>query len=299
MSAFIKILVPIDFSPHSLAAAQYAATISRDLSASVVLAHVVTPIRLFPHGSPVNIPEIASTQRQVAEGELDRVFRETFGGRSNIEIVVTFGDVHAELLRIAAEKNADLVVMGTRGRRNPGRWFLGSTTESILRSVHAPILTVSHGDQARPPAAKFSRILYATDFSESSSALEVLSAKLAKAFDASLTVMNVIEYHDFILWAGTLVQLKDSDRTTIVDDTRKRLDELVKPWKTEGLKIETVVTEGKPYQKILEYADTHDVDLIVLNLQGKSMIERAALGSTAERVVRLANVPVLSVPVRA
>jgi nucleotide-binding universal stress UspA family protein len=72
----------------------------------------------------------------------------------------------------------------------------------------------------------------------------------------------------------------------------------MKQTNSSGLHIESVVAEGKPYQKILQYVDQHDVDLIVLNLQGKSLMERAALGSTAERVVRLANVPVLSVPVR-
>jgi nucleotide-binding universal stress UspA family protein len=61
--------------------------------------------------------------------------------------------------------------------------------------------------------------------------------------------------------------------------------------------IEVAILEGKPYEQILRFADDHGIDIIVLNLQSKGILERAFLGSTAERVVRLAHMPVLSVPV--
>jgi nucleotide-binding universal stress UspA family protein len=61
--------------------------------------------------------------------------------------------------------------------------------------------------------------------------------------------------------------------------------------------VEALVLEGKPFSRILEFAQSRDMDLIVLNLQSKGILERAFLGSTAERVVRLAQIPVLSIPV--
>lgn len=55
--------------------------------------------------------------------------------------------------------------------------------------------------------------------------------------------------------------------------------------------------EGKPFEKLLKIANEQHIDIIVINLQSKTMLERAFLGSTAERVVRLAHIPVLSIPV--
>jgi nucleotide-binding universal stress UspA family protein len=60
--------------------------------------------------------------------------------------------------------------------------------------------------------------------------------------------------------------------------------------------IEFLVVEGKPYEKILQTASDHAAGIIVMNLESKSTLERALIGSTAERVVRLSSIPVLSVP---
>jgi nucleotide-binding universal stress UspA family protein len=266
---------------------------------SVVLAHVVPSIKAFPYAFPMNSPEVELSQRGLAETELRKLAGDVFGPAAGVEIVVDAGDIHEQLLRIVEEKKADLVIMGTQGRRNLGRWFLGSVTERLLRKVPVPILTVSHSGEPKEHdvPSSLNDVLYATDLSDQSPAVAALAAGIAAAFGARLTIMNALEYQDFLLWGGTLVQLSEADRTTIVDDTKARLDELVKKVNKPGLKVDTVVTEGKAYQKILQYAEQNNVGLIVLNLQGKSLIERAALGSTAERVVRLAKAPVLSVPI--
>ena len=68
--------------------------------------------------------------------------------------------------------------------------------------------------------------------------------------------------------------------------------------RTGGLEIrmESIVVEGVPFRQITETARFENRDLIVVNLHSKSAVERAFLGSTAERVIRAATVPVLSVP---
>ena len=61
--------------------------------------------------------------------------------------------------------------------------------------------------------------------------------------------------------------------------------------KPPDMEIQSAVLEGKPYEEILRFSQDRGMDIIVLNLQSKGMLERAFLGSTAERVVRLAHVP--------
>ena len=70
---------------------------------------------------------------------------------------------------------------------------------------------------------------------------------------------------------------------------------VVEKAKFAGLEAESVILKGSPAEKILDFADEHDIDLIVVGSLGKSGIERFALGSVSEKVVRHAKVPVLVV----
>jgi nucleotide-binding universal stress UspA family protein len=69
--------------------------------------------------------------------------------------------------------------------------------------------------------------------------------------------------------------------------------------KPSDVPIDSEMVEGKPFEKILEIAENRAMDIIVINMQSKTILQRAFLGSTAERVVRLANVPVLSISIAA
>ena len=61
-------------------------------------------------------------------------------------------------------------------------------------------------------------------------------------------------------------------------------------------RVRLELVQGVPYVRILDMAEKEKLDIIILNTHGKSVIERALVGSTAERVIRGAHIPVLSVP---
>jgi nucleotide-binding universal stress UspA family protein len=215
----------------------------------------------------------------------------------NLQTIVKIGDIEKELLGIVNDESVDLVVMGTHGRRNLGRWFIGSVTEHMLRHVPVPVLTVSHVEAEELPIrlVPMDRILYATDLAESSSIGLKYAIELARGVGAQLTVMHVVDDEDRMLWGPAVIAYLD--RLKVVEELRKKLDDLVKQEQTPGVQIQALLVEGKPFRKIVEIAEDRSMDLIVLNLQSKSMVERAILGSTAERVVRTAHIPVLSIPV--
>jgi nucleotide-binding universal stress UspA family protein len=79
----------------------------------------------------------------------------------------------------------------------------------------------------------------------------------------------------------------------------ERLSKLVALVSNGSVPITTVVADGVPYEAINRISEQNHADLIVINLQGKGMLERALLGTTAERVIRTAHVPVLSLPLPA
>ncbi len=73
------------------------------------------------------------------------------------------------------------------------------------------------------------------------------------------------------------------------------LSELPKPAPTENMTVFRVLRHGTPYAEILEYAREQDIDLIVLGTEGRTGLRHALLGSVAEKVVRTASCPVLTV----
>jgi hypothetical protein len=90
---------------------------------------------------------------------------------------------------------------------------------------------------------------------------------------------------------GPAVVYPENERIKLTEELRKRLEDHVGRGKPPGMQIETVLVEGKPFSKILEIAENRNMDVIVLNLQSRSALERAFLGSTAEQVVRFARTP--------
>ena len=109
-----------------------------------------------------------------------------------------------------------------------------------------------------------------------------------------MTVVHVIDDGDFWFWGPAFLAYLDRDK--LAQQAGKKLDDLIGQEQSSGIKIEGLIVEGKPFRKIIEIAEDRGMDLIVLNLQSKGVLERALLGATAERVVRVAHTPVLCIP---
>jgi glycine betaine transporter len=145
-AAVTRILVPVDFSPHSERAVQYAATLADRLGASLKLIHVVEdPYASGAWSSEVftpNIPElldtlIADSRRRLAA--LKEVLVRD-GQRAEIEVIK--GNSADSIVEHAKEGRFDLIVMGTHGRRGVAHAILGSVAERVVRTAGCPVLTV-------------------------------------------------------------------------------------------------------------------------------------------------------------
>jgi nucleotide-binding universal stress UspA family protein len=294
MIEFKTILVPVDFSDTSRKAVNYGLTLALHFNAKLFLAHIV------PYSSaPTQTHDVETQQCETARREIQSLIPAEYRSRIGIETIVKIGNIDSELLGIVRDQSVDLIVMGTHGRRYLGRWFIGSVTERLLRKAPVPLLTMSHLDAEsaiEPGPVELKRILYATDLPDNSSNGLRYAIKLARTLGAALTVIHAVDHANFIYWAGATAGYLQEQLTKFVQERRRTLSELVTHEETAGLHIETLVVEGKPFKEILRVAEDRAMDIIVLNLQSKGILERAFLGSTAERVVRLSHIPVLSVP---
>jgi nucleotide-binding universal stress UspA family protein len=283
-----NILVPVDFSAASKRAVNYGVSMALALETRLVLAHIAA---------------YDSAAYDKAKADLLQLIPPDCRDRLNFEIIVKAGDVQSELLGIIDEKTIELVVMGTHGRSFFERLLLGSVTEGMLRKLHVPVLTVSHPDGEKgiqaPGIVSLRRILYATDLGVGAEKGLDLSIRLARGMEASVMVVHVIQSLDIASHAMETAGLLPEDGDEVRRQAEDRLGRMITLVSDGSVPISTVVTDGVPYETINAVAAKHLADLIVINVQNKGRLERAVLGKTAERVVRTAAVPVLSLPLPA
>jgi nucleotide-binding universal stress UspA family protein len=141
-----KILLPTDFSGCANYALPYAAAIARAAGATIVCVHVVEPIvpavGYSGLAEPMPIADMSDQLEDSAERELPALAEcEEFDGLT-VEEVIVHGDAAAEIVRVAAEREVDLIVVSSHGRTGLGRIIFGSTAEAVVRHASCPVLVV-------------------------------------------------------------------------------------------------------------------------------------------------------------
>lgn len=142
---------------------------------------------------------------------------------------------------------------------------------------------------------KMRSILFPTDFSEFSLYALDYAVSFAEQYGARLLVMHVVDIflHDPAYFAPYV-----PDRAMFAgyeQNARARLEEIVRKRVPAGLKTELIIKEGRAFVEIVRTAKEKEADMIVIATHGRSGISHAMFGSTAEKVVRKAPCPVLSI----
>ena len=153
--SFKRILCAVDFSECSIAALKYALALADGAVARVTVVNVVewTPIGYDPLvGPPTDLVGYRMAVENASRERLHNAVAESNLKGIAIEEIVTSGKPHHEVLRIAAEQDSDLIVLGIHGRNPVNRMLFGSTAEPVVRRAECPVLTV-RADAARKIAA--------------------------------------------------------------------------------------------------------------------------------------------------
>ena len=141
-----KILLPTDFSECANYALSYAASLARKFEASIICVHVIEPVMpavgYTGLTEPLPIADLSEQLEESAERELPKIGECDDCAGLEIEEVIVHGDASAEIVRVAEERNVDLIVIASHGRTGLGRILFGSTAESIVRHAPCPVLVV-------------------------------------------------------------------------------------------------------------------------------------------------------------
>lgn len=138
------------------------------------------------------------------------------------------------------------------------------------------------------------QILVPTDFSETSDVAAKYARALALAFNADLHLMHVLE-NPYVSYDPLSFAPPDNFFEELEAQTRGRLVRLLTDWEPLHPHVDVVTSRGSAFLEILRYAKEHSIDLIVLGTHGRGPIAHMLMGSVAEKIVRKAPCPVLTV----
>jgi len=143
------------------------------------------------------------------------------------------------------------------------------------------------------PMIRLKQILVPIDFSPQSERASDYGLTLARKFGATVHLLHVIE--DPVVYLPMYESYPVPSRQQFETYAQERLDNWIPEAVAEGVKIETAWRHGRPDVEIVDYASDSAIDLIVIGTHGRGMAAHLLLGSVAEKVVRKAASPVLTV----
>ncbi|CUT00509.1 universal stress protein [Candidatus Chrysopegis kryptomonas] len=142
---------------------------------------------------------------------------------------------------------------------------------------------------------RIKRILLPTDLSEASISAFKYAKSLAEKYGASIYVLHILENLPPVLAIHALDLTVDRVEKNMEENARNQLERIVKENLKTKAKIQIFIRKGLVDDEIVKFADEKKIDLIVMGTHGRTGIEYTLLGSIAEKVVRKAKCPVLTV----
>ena len=144
-------MLPTDFSECASYALSYATSFARSYGAKLICVHVIEPIvptvGYSGLSEPLPVADISEQLEDTATRELPKIAAHEECAGLDVEEVVAHGDAASEIVRVARERNVDLIVISSHGRTGLGRILFGSTAESVVRHAHCPVLVVKPSEE--------------------------------------------------------------------------------------------------------------------------------------------------------
>lgn len=287
----MTILVPTDFAENSKAIVRYAHSLTKGSGETLALMHVVdftgddNAWRVL-YSAP---DELEVQARESATEKLEELYADVIGDDASFETIVQFGEPAEQILGVSERDDISMIVVGTVGESRLQEIFFGHTPSRLVRESSVPVLAV-------PPnfgRTRVERILAPVDYSEFSRASLTAAAELARSLGASLEVLNAFRPPNPPPFLG-LPAVESHEKMEELKTARmNQLTEFVEALGVDDVVSEQWVQANRPADAIAHIGDERDIDLVVMGTAGHEGLKRFFLGSTAERVLRRTERPVM------
>lgn len=275
-----------DFSESAGLAVDLGVDLARRADARLLLAHVVEApeVDLEPFEMAFDYGEYREELVTEATRRLEELAEEHREEDLEVETRIGHGSSGPEIVEIAEEERASLLILGATGHSGLDRVVFGSTPESVILRSPCPVLS------ARVATDGFEHVLVTTDFSTLSEQAFPHAVALARLHDARLTLLHVATVFPGDPMAP---EISENGRAQIEAAARKRLEGVELPGGADPDRA--VIRALSAKGGILRFAEDNGVDLVVTATHGNTGLANVLLGSTAAGVVRYASCDVLTV----
>jgi nucleotide-binding universal stress UspA family protein len=300
MLPFHHILVPLDGSELAekalkpagqLAAAMAGRATADDPQVRLVLLRVASPLALLA-ADPLLYDEMMRMGLDEAQAYLAAVAASVDAGSAVVETKTMAGSPAEAVVHYAEENGVDLIVMSSHGRTGSSRWVYGSVAEKVMH--HAPCATAIIRAHVAVEMFQNRKILVPLDGSELAERALGPALAIAQAVGADVTLLRVVPGREplpeSMTPAGDRVEAAlDAAGAQERADAEAYLQQVYNRHDNQRLFFDVHGTEGDAADAIISYADSHQVDLIVISSHGRSGLGRWLHGSVAEKVLRGAD----------
>lgn len=286
-----SVLCAVDFSEASRGALRYAATVAEHFFAGLTVVTVNDPFLINAANSAVGEGWLEKETQQALEGFVHDAFPGRTPQVARLQLRSEVGRPAAEILRVAAETHADVIVMSTHGMSGVKKMIFGSTTERVLRETHLPVIVTPSSDPGPESLEDWSRtvqsVVVPVDLSEYTPRQLDVARGLSEALGTSVVLVHVLEA---LHVRPANQQLKAQAEASRHAFAAHRLEELVATLPPQ-LQAKTVLGAGDPAAEIARIAAASHAGAIVMALH--SSPGRRSMGTVTYRL--LCHAPVLVV----
>jgi nucleotide-binding universal stress UspA family protein len=286
MAGFLKkILWATDFSDEAQESLLYAYAFAKAFKASIVALHVIPDFSAALYDAAYVIKgELVKKVAAVKKDAEEKLKTLQKAKGITFKSIVKEGTAAKVIIDVAEKEGVDLIVIGRRGMSAIEKLFIGSVANQVLRNSPVPILVT----KKKTGVPRFKKIIVPTDFSEREEVERDFAWEIARGFGSELTLLHVLELHDYEFSPRVLDDMMDS--------LLKRLKQRKKREKTDIKIREEVYRAINAAIGIVDFAETHRYDLIVISTCVQSKLERFFLGSTTEKVISYTHIPIFAIP---
>jgi nucleotide-binding universal stress UspA family protein len=275
-----RILIPTDFSETANLALDHAVNLARLVDAQITLIHVVSTFAFRVNLPELDFDEAQNNKLSGAVGSKLSVIADEISQKHGIKVntLVTSGRVRDEVVRIADEIDADIIIIGTHGVSGLKEFFMGSNAFRIVSEAACPVLSVQdHGSEVG-----FNNIVVPIDNSFHSREKLGISVKMALAFGAKLFICGLRSYDH-----------NDEDLNAKFRMKMKQVEDYLTEKDVEF--TTTTLFCGNIAKATMDYAAEVDADLIVIMNEQEINTTGFFMGPYAQQVVNHSKIPVLSI----
>lgn len=294
------ILVPLDGSTFSEQALPLAARIARQTDAAIHLVHVHVPAPPdhFLADAQFGLQSVDLSGFDAERAERHRAYLDertasmTADGL-DVRAVWLEGRFEEQVDAHARAEGVDLIVLTTHGRTGFDRFWLGSSTDALIRTTRTPLLLVHPADDPEHVVLPtFGNILVPLDGSPESGSVLAPAAWLARAMGARLTLFHSVSSDDLI--GGPILPVLVESLDESLERSRQHLERRAAQLRDSGLDVDVEVAHGQlPARAIKAAAEESGADLVAMSTHGYGGVRRLILGSVTDKVLRTCGLPLL------